>query len=261
MSLDQTAHIVKSQTVTRDAFLGGRLNLLQSKHGFRAGLDSVLLGASVRVGKGDLLDLGAGVGTAALVALTYRPGLAATLAEIDPAATGLARENAAGNGLADRTTVVEVDVVAPGRTRAAAGLLPDRYAAVIANPPFFAAGQGTAPSEAGRAGARHMPAELLERWVKTAAASAAPGGEIIFILPAELLWALLAAFEPRFGAVTILPFSPRPAAAASRILVRGIKGSRAPLTLLAGRPLHGEDGKAFSPEIEVILRGEGPLLW
>ena len=51
MSLDQPKAFVKHQTVTRDAFLGGRLTLSQPSHGFRAGLDSVLLGAAVAEGR------------------------------------------------------------------------------------------------------------------------------------------------------------------------------------------------------------------
>src|SRR5215217_6522799 len=47
MSLEHPIDFVKQQTLTRDAFLGGRLNLSQPRNGFRAGLDSVLLGAAV----------------------------------------------------------------------------------------------------------------------------------------------------------------------------------------------------------------------
>ncbi len=109
--------------------------------------------------------------------------------------------------------------------------------------------------------ARHMQETSLDRWVKTAAASAAAGGEIIFIHAAESLGALLAAFEARFGAITVLPLSPRSDAPASRVLIRGIKGSRAPLRLLPARPLHGADGHAFAPEFDAILRGRARLLW
>ena len=77
-----------------------------------------------------------------------------------------------------------------------------------------------------------MAGAALDLWVRTAAASAAPEGEIVFIMPAESLGPLLAAFEARFGALTLLPFSPRPGAPATRLLLRGIKGSRAPLKLL-----------------------------
>ncbi len=90
MSLDHDADLVKQQSPTRDAFLGGRLVVSQPAAGFRAGLDSVLLGASVRPGTKRLLDLGAGVGTAALVALANLPDASATLAEIDQATVALA---------------------------------------------------------------------------------------------------------------------------------------------------------------------------
>ena len=260
MSLDHSTSIVKHQTATRDAFLGGRLWLEQPERGFRAGLDSVLLGAAVGVGQGTLLDLGAGVGAAGLVALTLHPGLAATLLENDPAALALLACNIAANGMADRATVLGLDVTAAGAVRAAAGLKADHYASVIANPPYFASDAGTPASSRGRA-ARHMGLGSLDLWVRTAAASAAPGGEVVFIHAADALAPLLAAFDARFGAITVLPLVPRPGEPASRILLRGIKGSRAPLRLLSARPLHGEDGRAFTPEIDAILRGATSLGW
>src|SRR5690606_27536905 len=73
MSLDQASKIVKQQTLTRDAFLGGRLIVSQPGNGFRAGMDSVLLGAAVSPKSNSLLDLGAGAGTASLVALAHNP--------------------------------------------------------------------------------------------------------------------------------------------------------------------------------------------
>ena len=41
-------------------------------------------------------------------------------------------------------------------------------------------------------------------WIRTAASTAAPGGEIIFIYPAEGLSTLLGGFSTRFGAVSVL---------------------------------------------------------
>jgi len=261
MSLDHATNIVKHQTVTRDAFLGERLLIAQPARGFRAGLDSVLLGAAVRAETGALLDLGAGVGTAALVALAHHSALDAVLVDNEPETLALAAENIAGNGLSSRAQAISLDLTASGAIRAKAGLMTDHFAAVIANPPFFTAGQGTLAKGSARAAARHMDASELDLWVKTAAASAAPEGEIIFILPAESLAPLLAAFDTRFGALTLLPLSPRRDAPASRILLRGIKGSRAPLTLLPVRALHTGDGNAFAPEFEAILRGTARLLW
>jgi tRNA1(Val) A37 N6-methylase TrmN6 len=260
MSLDHAADFVKQQSLTRDAFLGGRLIVSQPGSGFRAGLDSVLLGAAVDARAISLLDLGAGAGTAALVALAHISTLTATLLEADAEMAALAALNLAGNGFADRGRVLALDVTAKGAVRAAAGLPADHFAAVIANPPFFDPGAGSAPAE-GRAAARHMEPAALDLWVKAAATSAAPGGEIIFIHAAPALPALLAAFEARFGAITILPLIPRDGEAVTRILVRGIKGSRAPLTLLASRPLHEAGSRAFRPEFDSIFRGTARLHW
>lgn len=260
MSLDHASKIVKHQTLTRDAFLGGRLIVSQPRNGFRAGMDSVLLGAAVGEKSRNLLDLGAGAGTAALVALVHNPALTAILVESDTEVAALAALNLAGNGFAERGRVVPLDVAAPGRIRAAAGLSADHFSTIIANPPYFEAGRGTTPAPA-RAAARHMNAPDLDRWVKTAATHAAPGGEVIFIYPAVHLAPLLAAFDARFGAISILPLSPREGEPATRVLIRGIKGSRAPLTLLATRPLHEPARRTFRPEFDAIFRGEAGLSW
>lgn len=261
MSLDHATTIVKHQTPTRDAFLGGRLLLAQPASGFRAGLDSVLLGAAVATAEGALLDLGSGVGTAAFVALSHHPALLATLVDLDAESLEHARQNIADNGFAPRAKTLALDVTAAGAVRTAAGLLPDHFSVVIANPPFFAAGEGTLPKSRGRAAARHMAAAALDAWVRTAAGAAAPGGEVIFIHAVQSLPALLASFEQRLGAITVLPFAPRPGEPATRILVRGRKGSRAPLRLLPQRSIHGPAGASFAPEIEAVLRGVTPLLW
>lgn len=261
MSLDQPSGFVKHQTVTRDAFLGGRLTVSQPRAGFRAGLDSVLLGSAVSPGAARLLDLGAGVGTAAMVALRLELAESALLFEREPAYAALARDNLAGNGLSERATVSEGDILAPAAARRAAGLVDNGFDAVIANPPFFDAGRGTRARGAERAGARHMAEGDIAHWLRAAAAAARAGGELIVIYPAQGLGALLIAFAERFGAITILPLLPRPGEPAMRVLVRGIKGSRAPLTLLAGRALHGAGGSVFAPEFDAILRGMARLQW
>jgi tRNA1(Val) A37 N6-methylase TrmN6 len=258
MSLAQGAPIVKREGVTHDAFLAGRLTIAQPTAGFRAGLDSVLLGAAVGAAEGELLDLGAGAGAAALVALAHTPALTATLVESDPAMAALAAENLTANSLGARARVLTLDLTAPGRTRAAAGLPADHFAAVIANPPFYDA--GTTPA-ASRAAARHMTPAALDAWVKTAATHAAPGARIVFIHTADRLASLLESFTARFGAITILPLTPRDGEPAHRILIRGTKGSRAPLTLLASRALHTRAGRTFRPEFEAIFRGDDVLHW
>jgi tRNA1(Val) A37 N6-methylase TrmN6 len=224
-------------------------------------LDSVLLGASVADDAGHILDLGAGAGVAGLVALAGNARARLTMVERDPEMAALGIANAAANECADRTTGIVLDVCAPGADRRAAGLIDNAYDQVIANPPFFTSGAGTPAGVPARSAARHMPVEALDGWARTAAASATGGGGFILVYPATGLTAVLAAFETRFGAVTVLPLTPRPEAPATRILVRGIKGSRAPLTLLASRTLHDADGRGFAAGFEAIFRGTGRLDW
>lgn len=247
--------------LTRDRFLGGKVNVFQPQQGFRAGLDTVLLAAAISSRSERLLDLGAGVGTAGLCALADLPQLEATLAELQVDLADLAARNISDNGFASRAFVVRTDVTAPGARRQADGLIPDHYSTVIANPPFFDASAGTKAKGDARATARHMPAQDLDKWVKCAATCAAPGGEVIFISPAAMLPALLKSFGARFGALCILPIAPRPGLDASRILIRGIKGSKGPMRLLPSLILHEAEGNHFAADIDPIFRGNSRLHW
>lgn len=261
MSVDHDNLFVQHQNTTLDAFLSGKLSLVQPKTGFRAGSDSVLLGASVSLTATSLLDLGSGVGAAGLVAAHWAAKARVLLAERDPVTAQLARENILRNQFEGRCRAEQVDISAPGPEREAAGLLSNGFASVIANPPFFDSASGTLSADSTRAGARHHDSENLDRWVRTAVACSAPKGEVIFIYPADRLSELLAAFELRLGNVAVLPVTARPDKEAGRVLVRGIKGSRAPLRLLSPLVLHGETGNHYAPRAREILTGIAPLVW
>jgi tRNA1(Val) A37 N6-methylase TrmN6 len=185
--------------------------------------------------------------------MAHSEGREALLVDTDAAALALAQENIVRNGFATRARAVRLDVAAGGKPHGT-------FDTVIANPPYFAEGQGTAATTRGAA-ARQMDPLTLDAWVKTAAANTAAGGQVIFIVPAYTIGPLLNAYATRFGAVVVLPVSPRPAMPANRILVRGVRNSRAPLTLLSTRALHGPEGPAFAPEFEAIFRGEATLHW
>lgn len=261
MSLDHDNEFVKSQSITKDEFLGGRLTLNQPKTGFRAGIDSVLLGASVAANSRTLLDLGAGVGTAACVALAHNEALFALMVENNNEMRSLCAQNLTENGFAGRAETMDLDVIASGKIRTAAGLKTDHFTSIITNPPFFDSHTGTKAPKADKASARHMSEGTLDNWVRTAAASAAPNGEVIFIYRADGLSQLLSAFAQRFGNVTLLPIAPRPDTDATRLLIRGIKGSRKPMALRPPLVLHGATGHAFLPEINSIFRGSAVLHW
>ncbi|MDP4823359.1 MAG: methyltransferase, partial [Aestuariivirgaceae bacterium] len=94
---------------TDDGFLGGKLRILQPKKGFRAGVDSVFLAASVPARAGDkVVEAGTGPGVAALCLLARVPGIHLTGIEREAPSAALARENAARNGL--MLDVIEADI-------------------------------------------------------------------------------------------------------------------------------------------------------
>jgi len=263
MSTTVDGDLLDQQSTTRDAFLAGRVVVSQPRGGgFRAGLDSVLLAASICVQSRTILDLGAGAGTATICALADLAQAKATLLDNQSDMVDLATSNLALNGFSARASALCLDVTAKGSELKAAGLQRDYYDVVIANPPFFATDAGTLSSQPARAQARHMPTRDLDLlWVKTAATCVAPGGEVIFVHLASALPQLLAGFSSRFGAVTVLPIAPRAGEAASRVLVRGKKSSRAPFSLLSPLVLHAGTGRAFLPAVEAIFRGNRRLHW
>lgn len=237
-----------------DAFLDGRLRVLQPAASYRAGIDGVLLAATAEPGRdGRLLDVGAGVGVVGLCVAWRLPDAVVTMVERDAGLAALARRNIERNGFAGRARVIEADVLRP------LGDCPELRAAtasfdhVLANPPFFEEGRGTAAGEPVKARANAMPAGALDRWLRFMAAMARPGGIVTMIHRSEALPALLDALAGRFGGIMLLPVHAREGQPANRLLVRAVKGSRAPLRLLPGLILHGA-GNGFRPEIAAVLR-------
>src|SRR2546430_887522 len=116
--------------VTEDAILGGLLRLRQHARGLRTGIDPVVLAAAAPATRGRVLDLGCGVGTAALCLARRLPEVEIVGLELQPALTGLARENVLLNGLEYRIAVHEGDLLRPPPAVAAGG-----FDLVLANPP------------------------------------------------------------------------------------------------------------------------------
>jgi tRNA1(Val) A37 N6-methylase TrmN6 len=241
---------------TDDAFLGGALQLLQPKSGYRAGIDAVLLAAAAPPPGGRqerYLDAGGGVGTVGLCIARRCPDAMSVILEREPILVGLAEENARRNNLAERVSVFSGDILAPASELAGLGLVAESFDHVLANPPFHVDGQGTPSPEPLRSSAHSIPETDLDQWGRLLARMAAPGGTATLIHKADALGKVIGALSGRFGGLRILPIYPRAEAPAIRVIVQGIKGSRAPLTLLPGLILHGE-GNAFTPVADAIFR-------
>ena len=143
--------------LTRDAWLGGRLTLVQPRGGHRVGSDAALLAAAADPALGRIVDVGAGVGAVGLALISRNERLAADLIEIDPGLARLADANAARNGLAERVRILPIDIH-DARARREAGLADDGAEAVVTNPPFFNSRAVRASPDSGKARAHVFPA-------------------------------------------------------------------------------------------------------
>jgi len=242
---------------SEDSALGGRLVLRQPLRGHRFGHDAILLAAATSASAHDhIVELGAGVGAAGLALARRLTGLTITLVDSDPALVALAAANAERNGLADFARAVCLDVAAPAAAFAALGLAPEKTDCVLMNPPFNAADN---PSPEPRLRQAHVATgDTLAQWIRTASRLLRPSGALTLIWRADGLAEVLATLRTGFGAVAVLPVYGKPDAPAIRVLVRAVKGSRAPLTICPGLFLADLEGKPMDAA-QSILRGGAAL--
>ncbi len=220
--------------LSHDAFLGGRLRLYQPRIGYRAGVDAVLLAASVDAHPDQsVLELGCGAGAAILCLGARVPGLQLTGLEVQDRYAALARRNALENDIA--LNVVTGDLA----------VMPDqiaqhRFDHVIANPPYFDRNASKAALDPGREAALGEVTPLA-LWLRVASRRTAPGGYVHMIHRAERLPDLLAHAATHLGSIEVLPLAPRTGRPATLVLICGRKGGRAAFRLHAPWVLHAGD--------------------
>lgn len=243
-----------------DAFLGGRLQLHQPRAGHRAGTDAILLAAAVPANSvGLAIDSGAGIGAAGLAAALAAPALRLALLEREPHLAALARTNVKANRLEDRASVAEADLLSRESCRAA-GLEREAADLVLTNPPFLSPEKVRISPDAAKKTAHVIGPGGLDAWISACFALLRPGGTFLMIHRADALQEILHALSPGAGALVVLPIHPSADRAATRILIRALKGRRTPLVLAPPLVLHDANG-AFIPQAEALHRGEARIEW
>jgi tRNA1(Val) A37 N6-methylase TrmN6 len=242
--------------ITQDLLLGGRVRLAQPAKGHRAGTDAVLLAASAPVRPGDrVVDVGAATGAVGLMVAARERGGRFVFVERDPALADLCHRNCRDNDVQGEIALADI---LDKSSRQGAGLRPESADLVLTNPPFLEEGQARISPDRGRAAAHALPAGGLEAWLKACAGLLKPKGRLVLIHRAdrvaeclEILGRWLGGVELRF----VHPGADRPAI---RVLISGIRGSRAPLNVLPPLILNGPDGR-FTPQAEALHGGEALL--
>jgi tRNA1(Val) A37 N6-methylase TrmN6 len=151
-----------------------------------------------------------------------------------------------------------LDITSAAGAFAAVGLSPDSADVVLMNPPFNDPARHRASPDRGREVAHVATAATLESWVHAARRILKSGGILSLIWRADGLAEVLTALDRGFGSVRILPVHGDAATPAIRVLIRAIKGGKAPAQLHAALMLNDETAKP-TKQVQEILAGKGVL--
>jgi tRNA1(Val) A37 N6-methylase TrmN6 len=242
---------------TEDAFLGGQLCLRQPRSGHRAGHDAMLLAAATAARPGDrVVDFGAGVGAAGLAVARRVEGIELVLVELDAMLAEFARSNAVANAIA--ADVVVLDVTSAADAFAAVGLSPDSADVVLMNPPFNDPARHRASPDTSREAAHLAGPATLADWIHASRRILKSGGVLTLIWRADGLAEVLAALDRGFGSLAIQPVHGDVRMPAIRVLVRAVKGGKAPTQIHASLMLNDESAVP-NKQVQEILAGNGVL--
>ncbi|WP_406648404.1 methyltransferase [Aliisedimentitalea scapharcae] len=245
--------------LTCDRFLGGKIQLLQPRRGYRAGVDPVLLAAAIPARSGQrVLELGCGAGQGLLCLAARVGGIVLAGVELQSAYADLARRNGVENG-------VSLEIVTADLSGLPDEIRQQQFHHVMANPPYYRKGAHSSATDAGRATALGEET-ALEAWIETAARRLLPKGYLHMIQRADRLPDMLAGCDGRLGSIEVLPLAARIGRAPDLIILRARKEGRAPFRLHAPVILHtgthhDRDEDHYRPEIAAILRSGAALDW
>ncbi|WP_421701648.1 tRNA1(Val) (adenine(37)-N6)-methyltransferase [Aliiroseovarius sp.] len=246
--------------VTADKFLGGDVMLFQPRNGYRAGVDPVFLAASIAAHEGEsILELGCGVGAAALCLGRRVPGLRIVGVERMEEYADLCDKNAFENS-------IPMDVHHCDLTQLPDAVKEESFDHVIMNPPYHLRDRGTVAPDPIREAALVEDTPLRD-WVDVATKRLKHKGFLTMIQKAERLPEILGAMDDRLGSVLVKPLCPREGRAAVLVLVQARKGGRGAFRLATPLILHDGaehvgDAESYRPEVSAILRdGAAFPLW
>ena len=241
--------------ITRDKFLGGRLVISQPKKGYRAGVDPVILAASIPARSGEsILELGCGVGVASLCLAQRVKALRITGLEILPKIAQLARDNAQENDLP--MEVIDGDL----------GDMPIelrnlQFDHVMANPPYFDRRHGSVAPSVLKERSRGEQTPLAV-WTQAAGRRVKPKGFIHFIFRTERLLDLLQILPLSLGSVEVIPLVPRSQKPSELMILTARKSGRSGFKLLPEIVMHeGKSHQIGKPDytsqlISVLRNGQ-----
>lgn len=231
-----------------DKFLGGRIKLIQPTAGYRAGIDPLFLSAALHPKAEDrILDLGSGVGTAAIALACRCSHVKITGLEIQKSLVELASINVQANHYENYVEIYEGDILAPP-----VFLKPHTFDHVMTNPPYYEDHRTQTSPFPGKAQANTETVDL-GKWIKCCLKFLKSKGTFTMIHRAERLPEILTHLQNRVGGIVIFPLWPGENKPARRVIIQARKNTGGELRLARGIVLHG-GAKKYTPAAEAILR-------
>ncbi|WP_252505011.1 tRNA1(Val) (adenine(37)-N6)-methyltransferase [Sporosarcina sp. Marseille-Q4943] len=236
-----------------DYLLAENLRIIQSPSVFSFSLDAVLLAkfAYVPIRSGKIVDLCAGNGAIPLF-LSARTNADIIAVELQERLADMARRSVGYNGLDDRITILNDDVIGIARK---IGF--EKYDTVTCNPPYFPAIEASEKNlKEHVAIARHEIRLTLEQAVQSASELLKQGGKAAFVhRPGRLLDIVTAMRANRLEPKRIRFVYPKEGKEANTLLIEGIKDGKPDLRILPPLYVYGNDGQ-YTEEVRHLLYGQ-----
>lgn len=236
---------------TLDALFDGRIELYQSRAGYRFSLDAVLLAYFVTIKAGDrIVDLGAGNGAISLMLAFLHPSSRVTGLEIQPAMIERARRNVVLNGLAERISMRSGDVRALDTLGE-----PGSFDVAVCNPPYRSPLSGRVSPQSERRIARHEFEGGLKHFLQAANAVLTRRGRLALIYPAfrcvDVLTSMRAAgVEPKRLRMVHSSLDSE----ASLVLAEGVRGGKSEIAVEAPLIVYDKP-RRYSARLAAMLSG------
>lgn len=236
--------------LTRDTFFQGRLQVTQSREGYRFSIDAVLLAAMVDLKPGGtVLDLGTGCGIIPLILACRYPYARIHAVEVQPELADIAKKNVTENKMEGHIVVACSDLKTMNG-------LPHSgpFDWVVSNPPYHRSCTGRINPNSQRARARHEILVDLPELLACARRMLRTGGRFAVIYTADRLTDLLtgmrqAGIEPKWARAV----HGNSEEEANLVLVKGTMAGRSGMQLAPPLIIYEADGR-YSQEVEEMMR-------
>jgi tRNA1Val (adenine37-N6)-methyltransferase len=236
---------------TTDALFDGRLKLVQSRPGYRVSIDALLLAHFVSIHLDEkIVDLGTGNSVICLALAVRHPAALFTGIELQAAMVERARRNVRLNGLQGRVRIVAGDL------RNRKNLPPaGSFDAAVCNPPYRQPGSGRVSINDEKRIARHELHGDLGAFLRAGTFLLRNKGRLALVYPAvRCIDATFAMREARIEPKRLRMVHSFPDAAASLVLLEGVKNGRTGLTVEKPLTIYRRD-KEYTEEAAEIIAG------